>query len=172
MTLNVWNLCLVRLRIKTGFSIYCGAIKPTLIFYDFYWLSINDVMYELFVWSRWTLRVATRGQFFLDDTVYVDSDSKRIRQKFFKLFINEKVKKILYFLICILPNYVPHEITKVFWKNSHFEKMTAGFILRYKNWLRQNTPPKDAFSGMNFLTFTNIDHVIVIVLTKWSLCCI
>ena len=90
---------MVRLRIKTGFSIYCGAIKPTLIFYDFYWLSINDVMYELFVWSRWTLRVATRGQFFLDDTVYVDSDSKRIRQKFYQFFVNEKFKKILNFFL-------------------------------------------------------------------------
>ena len=86
-------------------------------------------------------------------TVYeikLDSDSKRIRQKFYQFFINEKVKKILYFFICILPNYVPHEITKEFWKNSHFEKMTAGFILRCQNWLRWNTPEKMHFQHWNF----------------------
>ena len=44
----------------------------------------------------------------------LDSDSKRIRQKFYQFFINEKFKKILNFFICILPNYVPHEITKEF----------------------------------------------------------
>ena len=44
----------------------------------------------------------------------VDSDLKRIRQKFYQFFINEKFKKILNFFICILPNYVPHEITKIF----------------------------------------------------------
>ena len=44
----------------------------------------------------------------------IDSDSKRIRQKLDQFFINEKFKKIIYFLICILPNYVPHEITKEF----------------------------------------------------------
>ena len=31
-----------------------------------------------------------------------------------KEFMNEKLKKIIYFFTCILPNYVPHEITKEF----------------------------------------------------------
>ena len=44
----------------------------------------------------------------------IDSDSKRIRQKFYKFFINEKFKKIFHFFTCILPNHVPHEITKEF----------------------------------------------------------
>ena len=34
---------------------------------------------------------------------------------------------------------MPHEITKEFKKNSHFENMTAGFLLRFQNSLRQNT---------------------------------
>ena len=46
--------------------------------------------------------------------LYLDSDSKRIRQKFYQFFNNEKFKKILYFFICILPDYVPHEIAKEF----------------------------------------------------------
>ena len=60
----------------------------------------------------------------------IDSYSKWIRQKCYQFFIKEKLKKTFYFLTCILPNYVPHEITKEFWKSSHFENMTAGFILR------------------------------------------
>ena len=55
--------------------------------------------------------------------------------------------KSLYFLICILPNYVPHEITKEFWKNdswfpSEVLKLT---LVRY--------PWNDAFSRMTFFYF-------------------
>ena len=81
----------------------------------------------------------------------LDSDSKRIRQKFYTFFINEMFKKMLHFLICILPSYVPHEITKEFWKNSHFEKITAGFLLRCQNRLRWNTPEKMHFQERIFL---------------------
>ena len=42
-----------------------------------------------------------------------------------KSFIDEKFKKIFYPFTCILPNYVAHDITKEFWKNNHFENMTA-----------------------------------------------
>ena len=34
---------------------------------------------------------------------------------------------------CILSHYTVHEIPKEFWKNSHFENMTAGFLLRCQN---------------------------------------
>ena len=45
----------------------------------------------------------------------IDSDSKRIRQKFINFFVNKKLKKIFfYFFSCILFNYMPHEITKWF----------------------------------------------------------
>ena len=46
----------------------------------------------------------------------LDSYSKWIRQKCYQFFINEKLKKTSYFFTCILPNYVPHEISKEFWK--------------------------------------------------------
>ena len=51
----------------------------------------------------------------------VDSYSKWVRQKCYQFFINKKLKKLFYFLTCILPNYVTHEITKEFWKNSLIE---------------------------------------------------
>ena len=59
----------------------------------------------------------------------LDSDSKQIRQKFYQFFINVKLKKISYFFT----NYVPYEITKEFLKNSAFENMTAGFLIRSQN---------------------------------------
>ena len=40
------------------------------------------------------------------------------------------------FFTCILPDYMAHDITKEFWKNRHFENITAGFPLRCKNLLR------------------------------------
>ena len=49
-----------------------------------------------------------------------------------KNFINEKFKKIFNFFTCILPNNVAHDITKEFWKNSHFENMTAVFFWAVK----------------------------------------
>ena len=55
-----------------------------------------------------------RGGVVLYLPTYVDSDSKRIRQKFYQFFINEKFKKILNFFICILSDYVSHKITKEF----------------------------------------------------------
>ena len=33
-------------------------------------------------------------------------------------------------------SFVAHEITKIFWKNSHIENMPAGFFLRCQNLLR------------------------------------
>ena len=63
-----------------------------------------------------------------------------VRKKYdsFKLknFINKKFWKIFYFFTCILSDYVAHDITKEFWKDSHLENMTAGFLLRCQNWLR------------------------------------
>ena len=67
----------------------------------------------------------------------LDSYSKRIRQKCYQYFINKELKKTFHFLTCILPNYVPHEITKEVWKNSQFENITAGFLLSCQNSLRR-----------------------------------
>ena len=57
-------------------------------------------------------------------------------QKCYQFFINEKLKNLIYFFTCILPNYMPHEITKEFWENSHFQNMTACFLQRCQNSLR------------------------------------
>ena len=45
-----------------------------------------------------------------------------------------------FFSTCILPDYVSHESSKEFWKNSHFENMRADFLMRCQNLLRQTSP--------------------------------
>ena len=57
-----------------------------------------------------------------------------------KDFIYKKFKKQLYFFTCILLGYVFNKSPKEFWKNSNFENMRAGFLRRYQNSLRQNSP--------------------------------
>ena len=52
---------------------------------------------------------------------------KWILQKCYQFFIGEKLKKLSHFPPRILPNYVPHEITKEFWKNIHFWKDYSWF---------------------------------------------
>ena len=66
----------------------------------------------------------------------IDSYSKWIRQKCRQLFPLIKSSKNIFFFTCILPIYMPHEINKEFWKNSHFQKMTTAFLLRCQNSLR------------------------------------
>ena len=85
--------------------------------------------------------------------VNIDTNLKWIRQKFYQFFIND-------------------EIPKEFWKNSHFQKLIVGFLLRCQNWLRWYTPQKMHFQELLIFIFTNTACLIVIVLTKCSLCCI
>ena len=68
------------------------------------------------------------------------------------------VQKIILFLFftCILSDYVADEITKEFWKNSHFENMRADFPLKCQNSLRWNTPEIMHFQAWKKNVFTNI----------------
>ena len=64
---------------------------------------------------------------------------KKTDKSISKNCINEKFRKQLYFLTCILPDYVFHESPKEFWKNNHFENMRASFFRRGQNSLRQTS---------------------------------
>ena len=68
--------------------------------------------------------------------MYIKTGYQKNRQKYIHDFQWSNIQKIFHFFICIFPNYVAHEITKEFWKNSHFENMTADFLLRWQNSLR------------------------------------
>ena len=65
-------------------------------------------------------------------------------------------KNCAYFFTCILPDFVTHESSKVFWKNSHFENIRAAFLQRCQNTLRQTIPWNHAFSAMKKNISTNI----------------
>ena len=67
-----------------------------------------------------------------------------------------KSQKISYSFTWILPDYVAHEITQEFWKNSYFKNMTASFLLRCQNLLRYFTPKMMHFQAWKKLIFTNI----------------
>ena len=54
-------------------------------------------------------------------------------------FFMVKHSEIINFFTCIFPSYVVHEIIKEFCQNSHFEHMTADFLLRSQNSLRRNS---------------------------------
>ena len=65
---------------------------------------------------------------------------KKTDKSVFKNCISEKLRKQLYFLTCILPDYVFHESPKEFWKNNHFENVRAIFFRRFQNSLWQTSP--------------------------------
>ena len=62
---------------------------------------------------------------------------KRPELSIFKNCISEMIRKQLYFLTFILPEYLFHESPKEFWKNNHFENMRASFPRRCQNSLWQ-----------------------------------
>ena len=69
----------------------------------------------------------------------INSVTKRKWQKFFQEIYYWKVLKTILFFTCIPPDYVSHESSKEFLKNSHFENMIAGFLQRCQNSLGWNT---------------------------------
>ena len=60
-------------------------------------------------------------------------------------------------------------ITKEFWKNIHFENMTAGFLQRCQNSLRRITPEMMHFHAWKKIDFHKYCLLIVIFLTKCTL---
>ena len=136
------------------------------------WKTTPLVAVNIFAVCCWVFVAILSSRFHLRMPKHIDSYSKRMSQKCYQFFINEKLKKLIYFFICILPNYVPHEIIKDFLKNSHFENMTDGFLLSCQNTLRWNTPEKMHFQQWHFFIFTSISPLIVIVvciISKWFL---
>ena len=59
---------------------------------------------------------------------FLKSDSKRKAQNYIQNFFSKKFREQFYFLTYILPDNVFHESIKVYWQNSHFENMRAGFL--------------------------------------------
>ena len=66
-----------------------------------------------------------------------------------------KSSEIVFIFYCILPDWMAQSIPKEFWKNSHFENMTAGFLRRCKNLLRWIAPKMMNFQPWKKLILTN-----------------
>ena len=73
---------------------------------------------------------------FFSDQIVVKVWSIKNNTNLNSIFCLVKSSKIGGFFTCILPDYVAHDITKEFWKNSHFENMRVVFLLRCQSWLR------------------------------------
>ena len=71
-----------------------------------------------FLWKR-AVRITKK-------TICIDK-WKWKRKCIFKNFTNEKFKKIFYLSICMLPDYMAHDITKFFWKKKAFWKYDSCF---------------------------------------------
>ena len=92
---------------------------------DIHWLK------KAFCVERLSLKIH-QCQFFR----YIKTGDLKSTQNWIQYFFNKKFKNHIYFLTCILPDYIAHDVSKEFFKNSHFEIMTAGFQLRSQNTLR------------------------------------
>ena len=79
---------------------------------------------------------------------------------------------MFYSFTCILPEYVAHEITQEFWKNSLLENMTASFLLRCQNLLWYFTPEMMHFQAWKKIEFHKYCPVILIFFTKYGLYCL
>ena len=65
---------------------------------------------------------------------------KKPELSMFQNCISEMFRKQLCFFTCILPDYMFHESSNEFWKNSHFGNMRADFLWRCQNSHRQTSP--------------------------------
>ena len=71
------------------------------------------------------------------------------------IVFSKKFKNYVCFLTCILPDYMAHDIPKIFSENSHFENTTAGFLLRCQNLLRLIPPKMMHFQAWKKMILTN-----------------
>ena len=63
---------------------------------------------------------------------HVKTDRKWKAQKYINIFNYEKFRNRFKFFTCIFPDYMGHESSIEFWKNSCFENMAAGFLRAVK----------------------------------------
>ena len=77
----------------------------------------------------------------------IDSCVKDMTQVNWNILLIKSSKNVLFFLPAFYPNSLLMISPKNLEKNSHFENMTAGFLLSCQNSLRQTTPEIKYFQG-------------------------
>ena len=124
-----------------------SLVKTQILIHNFVWIftlkknaSHFAEIFPVKTWLYLILPVKIQNSTQLSGLFLSKSKYRPVRKKYdsfkLKIFINKKFWKPFYFFTCILPDYVAHDITKEFWKNRHFENMTAGFLHRRQNSLR------------------------------------
>ena len=119
--------------------IWCQNLKSSLAAYNFGWILLIKVslmatgkssassLPHFVPTTRWNVTVILESKSMLKT-----GDLKTI-QNWIQFFFNKKIRNWVHFLACILPDHMAHDILKEFWKNSHFENMTAVFLLSCQN---------------------------------------
>ena len=106
----------------------------------FPWSSrINFIPFKIFIGPLFHKTVTGQKLFLLFLTAKRHYTYTPILYKRYYLFyyfsLIKSSENQFYFFTCILPDYFVYERPKDFWKNSHFENMRAGFLLRCQIWL-------------------------------------
>ena len=142
---NIWpNLSAIAKKVWTC-GIYFECIEMLLKTLNIFCLCLRSVISE----DPERVKHNVMSSFW-EKIHYKDWGPKKVTI-YFPIFYLVKISENILLFIYILPGYVAHEITKEFWKSSHFENITAGFLLRCHNTLRWNTPEKMHFQEWIFL---------------------
>ena len=127
-----WHFLMHLGYFRPKYQHYFGTVSP-LFMGKCSWIFFLQKMlvfnFRLRWYRQWILKKCIKRKFLVNDhatflfpSILFHDSSK------FKIFINEKFWKIF--------NYVAHDIANEFWKNSHFQNKTTGFLLRWQNSLR------------------------------------
>ena len=80
-------------------------------------------------------------------------------QKYIQDLWLKKIQNLKNSLTRLFSDYMGHGTTKEFWKNSHFENVTAGFLLRCQKLLRYFTPERVHFQAWKKNTLTTNNFI-------------
>ena len=96
-------------------------------------LGSPNLFHSLFVVQVFSFYMKQDRSYF---DICKDWGPKKVTIYFPIFYLVKKIKNLSYSFTCILPDCVANEITKEFWKNSHFENRRAGFLLGCQNSVR------------------------------------
>ena len=105
----------------------------------YYWQP--DFLCNMWFWYQLQYRPKVSAKLCFDLGIgpkpkYIKTGRLKMSQLSILFLSYENLRKCFILFTYILIDYLVHEITKDFWKNSHFGNMRAGFLLRYQYSLR------------------------------------
>ena len=105
----------------------------------YYWQP--DFLCNMWFWYRLQYRPKVSAKLCFDFCIgpkpkYIKTGRLKMSQLSILFLSYENLRKCFILFTYIPIDYLVHEITKEYWKNSHFGNMRAGFLLKYQNSLR------------------------------------